>query len=126
MNKREIMKIFEDTAYIRTGGSAEELKCAQYIQSCCEKIGLNASIEEFEVELADVKEAHLYAEQAKVVGNVAAHTAGRHANKARCAVPRHELYFRASPDIHVNAADNNGGVNIIFNQSSMCHISLAY
>ena len=56
------MKIFEDTAYIRTGGSAEELKCAQYIQSCCEKIGLNASIEEFEVELADVKEAHLYAD----------------------------------------------------------------
>ena len=30
-----IMKIFQDTAYIRTGGSEEELRCAQYLQSLC-------------------------------------------------------------------------------------------
>lgn len=62
MNAQEIMKIFEDTAFVRTGGSKEEKQCAEYIKSCCEKIGLSASLEEFEVDMADVKEARLYAD----------------------------------------------------------------
>ena len=62
MNAQQIMKIFKDTAYIRTGGSAEELKCAEYIKKCCEQMGISASLESFEVELADVTEAHLYAD----------------------------------------------------------------
>ena len=27
-------KIFEDTAYVRMGGSQEELKCAEYLKQC--------------------------------------------------------------------------------------------
>ena len=38
MNLQNMKKIFEDTAYIRTGGSAEELRCAEYIAEKCKKI----------------------------------------------------------------------------------------
>lgn len=53
MNKKQIMKIFRDTAYIRTGGSAEELKCAEYIKSFCESLGESAVIEPFAVPMGD-------------------------------------------------------------------------
>ena len=33
MNLKQIKKIFNDTAYERMGGSAQELKCAEYIAS---------------------------------------------------------------------------------------------
>ena len=55
----DIMKIFEETAYIRTGGSQEELRCAQYLQAQCAVMGLEARIEPFEVQLADIQEAQL-------------------------------------------------------------------
>ena len=32
MDTSSVMKIFADTAYVRMGGSAEELRCAQYLQ----------------------------------------------------------------------------------------------
>ena len=40
MDPKAIMKIFEDTAYIHTGGTAEELKAAKYIQSVAAGFGL--------------------------------------------------------------------------------------
>ena len=52
MDANKIMKIFEDTAYVRMGGSAEELKAAQYLQEKCAEMGLNATIEDFEVDIA--------------------------------------------------------------------------
>ena len=42
MNANEIMKIFEDTAYVRMGGSAEELKAAQYLAGLVETLVLKA------------------------------------------------------------------------------------
>lgn len=57
MDAKEIMKIFEDTAYVRMGGSPEELRTAQYI---CEKaagMGLKAEILPFEVPMATIQEA---------------------------------------------------------------------
>ncbi len=59
MNLEQINQIFKDTAYIRTSGTAEELKCAKYFQEVCASYGLKAEIEEFEVEMADVLEAVL-------------------------------------------------------------------
>ncbi|MBO5657027.1 MAG: DUF4910 domain-containing protein [Agathobacter sp.] len=59
MTKDKIRQILEDTAYIRTGGSAEELRCAEYIQSTCQEMGMDAYIEEFEVDMADMKKAIL-------------------------------------------------------------------
>lgn len=53
MNKKTIMKIFRDTAYIRTGGSPEELKCAEYIKSLCAGFGCQAEIETFPVQMSD-------------------------------------------------------------------------
>ena len=57
MNAKEIMKIFEDTAYVRMGGSDAELRCAKYLADCCEKLGCKAEIEEFAVDMATMEEA---------------------------------------------------------------------
>ena len=57
MNANEIMKILEETAYVRMGGSAEELRCAQYLQGKCRELGLEATIEAFDVDMADIQEA---------------------------------------------------------------------
>ena len=57
MNANEIMKIFEDTAYVRMGGSPEELRAAQYLADCCAKMGLSATIEDFPVDMANIQEA---------------------------------------------------------------------
>lgn len=59
MNTTEMNKIFEDTAYIRMGGSAEELKCAEYIKDVCAGFGGEAVIEPFLVDMAQVHEAKL-------------------------------------------------------------------
>ena len=47
-----IQKIFNDTAYIRVGGSPEELKAAEYIRDICASFGAQATIEEFDVQMA--------------------------------------------------------------------------
>lgn len=59
MDYQKINQIFSDTAYIRMGGSSEELKCAEYLKEQCAIMGLEASIEPFEVEMADIKKAFL-------------------------------------------------------------------
>ena len=59
MNTIKIKQILKDTAYERLGGRKEELECARYLKKCCEDIGLEANIEPFEVDLADVHEAKL-------------------------------------------------------------------
>lgn len=66
MNTKQIMKIFEDTAYVRMGGSPEELKTAEYLKSQCEAIGLNAQIVPFEVDMATIQTAKLYADGEEV------------------------------------------------------------
>jgi len=60
MNVLKVNQILKDTAYERLGGREEELRCARYLQKCCEEIGMEARIESFEVELADIHEAKLY------------------------------------------------------------------
>jgi len=57
MNAEKIMQIFKDTAYVRMGGSPEEKKCAEYIVSCAAEMGLEAKLEPFEVDMADIHEA---------------------------------------------------------------------
>ena len=59
MNAKEIMGIFSDTAYVRTGGSPEELKTAEYLLSRLEKMGLFGTLEAFDVDMADVLQAEL-------------------------------------------------------------------
>ena len=59
MDAKEIMNIFQETAYVRTGGSGEELRCAAYIRDYCGRMGLSAAIEPFPVEMARIRDAQL-------------------------------------------------------------------
>ena len=66
MDIQKINGIFADTAYIRTGGSAEELRCAEYLAGICAEFGGKAEIQPFSVQLAKIKEAQLYADGVEV------------------------------------------------------------
>ena len=55
----DIMKIFEETAYVRMGGTAEELRCAEYLKEQVAKLGLEARIESFPVQMANIQDATL-------------------------------------------------------------------
>lgn len=59
MNAEQIMKIFEDTAYVRMGGSSEELRAAEYLMSKCAELGCKAKLESFEVNIANIQTASL-------------------------------------------------------------------
>ena len=59
MNKKKMLNIFRQTAYVRTGGSAEELRCAEYLVQQCRELGLEARIEGFPVQMANLQEATL-------------------------------------------------------------------
>ena len=59
MDAKQIMKIFEDTAYVRMGGSMEELKAAEYLKGKCEELGFTAEIVPFDVDMATMQEAKL-------------------------------------------------------------------
>ena len=62
MKKEQIMKIFEDTAYVRMGGSAEELRAAEYLKAQCAAFGAEAQIVPFEVDMATIQTAKFYAD----------------------------------------------------------------
>lgn len=57
MDAKKIMKIFEDTAFVRMGGTDSELRCAKYLVDCCADLGLKAQIEEFSVDMATIQKA---------------------------------------------------------------------
>ena len=44
MDQTTIQRILTDTAYVRTGGSPEELRCALYLQAECKKLGFKKII----------------------------------------------------------------------------------
>ena len=62
MNSQQIMRIFEDTAYVRMGGRPEEKKTAEYLCQKVAELGLEASIEPFEVPMGDMEEAFFQAD----------------------------------------------------------------
>ena len=62
MDAKQIMQIFEDTAYVRMGGSMEELRAAEYLVSCCAAMGLEARIESFDVDMATIHDAKFLAD----------------------------------------------------------------
>ena len=59
MNELTVKKIFNDTAYVRMGGSPEELKAAQYLQEKVTELGLSAEIVPFDVPMAEIHQAIL-------------------------------------------------------------------
>ena len=59
MDAKQIMQIFEETAYVRMGGSQEERKAAEYLKEKCAELGLSAEIVPFDVDMAKIQEAKL-------------------------------------------------------------------
>ena len=59
MDMNKITKILQETAYIRTGGSPEELRCALYLQQQCRELGYEAKLEAFPVAMSNMKTATL-------------------------------------------------------------------
>ena len=57
MDRKDILRIFEETAYVRTGGSPEELRAAEYIARECKRFGGEAVIEPFPVDMATIEES---------------------------------------------------------------------
>ena len=60
MDKKEIMQILEDTAYVRLGGSSEELRAAEYLRDKCVEKGMDAKIVPFDVDMATIQKAELF------------------------------------------------------------------
>ena len=67
MDQNQIMQIFEDTAYVRMGGSAEELRAAEYLKAKCAEFGCEATIEAFEVQMATMQKAVLTVDEKQIV-----------------------------------------------------------
>lgn len=59
MDIQKIQTILDDTAYIRMGGSEEELACAEYLKQVCAEFGCDAEIQSFPVDMANLKKATL-------------------------------------------------------------------
>lgn len=66
MKLQKIQEILTETAYVRTGGSKEELQCAEYLQAQCAALGLQAQIEAFPIAVFHVTEAQLTVEGAEI------------------------------------------------------------
>ena len=59
MNQRTVRKILNDTDFIHTSGTPEELKVAEYLKARCEALGVKAWLEGFPIAMAEMEEAHL-------------------------------------------------------------------
>ncbi|MBQ4642422.1 MAG: DUF4910 domain-containing protein [Oscillospiraceae bacterium] len=62
-----IKRIFDETAYIRTGGSPEERKCAEYLAAQCAAFGCEATIEPFQVDMSTIAKAILTADGEEIL-----------------------------------------------------------
>ena len=62
MNRKTIREILKNTDYIRVSGSAEEKQAAAYLRSLCEKLGISACLESFDVDVAEIRKAVLTAD----------------------------------------------------------------
>ena len=90
MDKKEMMRIFEETAYVHTGGSPEELRCAEFLIGRCRAMGLEARLESFPVQTAEIRRAALRAD-----GEEIPCTGYRCAGSARIEAP---LYYLSGDD----------------------------
>ena len=62
MDAKQMMQIFEDTAYVRMGGTPAEYKAAQYLKARCDDLGFEAKIESFPVQMATMQEFEFLAD----------------------------------------------------------------
>lgn len=60
MNAKTIDKLLNELSFTRTGGSPEELKCAEMIAQMCREYGVEAEIVPFKVDKSEMKRAEFY------------------------------------------------------------------
>ncbi|MDD7652596.1 MAG: M28 family metallopeptidase [Candidatus Faecousia sp.] len=60
MEIKTIERIFEETAWVRTGGSPQELRAAEYLQGECRRFGCEAVLEPFPVDMATIRAEGLW------------------------------------------------------------------
>lgn len=59
MKVKDVKQILKDTAYTHTAASPEEMKCLEYLQERCARIGLQTKVEAFPIERANIRSATL-------------------------------------------------------------------
>ncbi len=59
MNAKQVMQILVDTAYVRTGGSQQELDTANYLLGKLKELALEGYLEAFDVDMANISQAKL-------------------------------------------------------------------
>ena len=59
MCKERAWKLLNDIGFVRVAGTDEELKAAEILKAECEKAGVEAVIEDFEIDVANIKTATL-------------------------------------------------------------------
>ena len=59
MEHTQMLQILQDTAWVRHGGSPEELRCAEYILARLDDMGLKAELTPFEVPMTRMEQAVL-------------------------------------------------------------------
>ena len=62
MTQEMMQRIFDDTNYVHSSGTPEELRVAEYLKAQCEALGVPARLEAFPVAMAEMEEAHVYAD----------------------------------------------------------------
>ena len=58
--------VFENTDFVHTSGTKEELQVAVYLKKQCENIGAQVKMENFRVSLSTIKKAHLFADGVEI------------------------------------------------------------
>ncbi len=66
METQKLTRLFNDTAYVRMGGSEGERKCAEYLASVCTEFGGEARLEAFPVQMASIQKAQLLADGTEI------------------------------------------------------------
>ena len=66
MTGQEMFKVLIDTDYVHRSGTKEELKVAEYLKERCEAMGVAARLEAFRVPMAEIEEAHVWADGVEI------------------------------------------------------------
>lgn len=66
MTEKKYRKLFNDTDFVHWSGTKEELQVAEYLKNACTEMGVEAVIESFDVPVAEIEDAHLYADGREV------------------------------------------------------------
>lgn len=59
MDKMRAWQLLKDMSFVRVAGSEEDLKTAQLLKAVCDEAGVSAVIEEFEIDVVEIKTATL-------------------------------------------------------------------